>query len=96
MPVAATSLKIPKTLKTRIVRLAKRAGESPHALMIRLLEEQVEAVERFDAFLAEARAADKDMQESASGYAAAGVHAYLEAKAKGGKAARPKPIQWRK
>jgi predicted DNA-binding protein len=27
MPIAATSLKLPKRLKTRIERLSKRAGE---------------------------------------------------------------------
>ena len=48
MSLAATSLKLPKTLKTRITRLAKRAGESPHAFMLRLLEEQVQATERFE------------------------------------------------
>lgn len=96
MPLAATSLKLPKTLKTRITRLAKRAGESPHAFMLRLLEEQVQATERFEQFLAEARQADERMQERGMGYAAADVHGYLEAKVTGRKATRPKPVQWRK
>src|SRR5580693_7278136 len=69
VPLAATSLKLPKTLKIRITRLAKRAGESPHAFMLRLLEEQVQAVERFEQFLAEARQADERMQEGRIGYA---------------------------
>src|ERR1700704_7075624 len=55
MPLVATSLKLPKTLKSRITRLAKRAGESPHAFMLRLLEKQVQAVERFEQFVADAR-----------------------------------------
>jgi predicted DNA-binding protein len=96
MPLAATSLKLPKTLKTRIIRLAKRTGESPHAFMLRLLEEQVQATERFEQFLAEARQADERMQEGGVGYAAADVHGYLEAKVTGRKTARPKPVQWRK
>jgi len=96
MPLAATSLKLPKTLKSRITRLAKRAGENPHALMVRLLEEQVQAAERFEQFLADARQADELMQESGLGYAAADVHGYLDAKIAGRKATRPKPIQWRK
>ena len=96
MPLAATSLKLPKTLKSRITRLAKREGESPHALMVRLLEEQVQAAERFEQFLADARQADELMQESGLGYAAADVHGYLEAKIAGRKATRPKPIRWRK
>jgi predicted DNA-binding protein len=96
VPLAATSLKLPKTLKIRITRLAKRAGESPHAFMLRLLEEQVQAVERFEQFLAEARQADERMQEGRTGYAAVDVHEYLEAEVTGRKAARPKPLQWRK
>jgi len=96
MPLVATSLKLPKTLKSRITRLAKRAGESPHAFMLRLLENQVEAAERFEQFVADARQADQRMQESGQGYAAAEVHSYLKAKIARRKATRPKPAQWRK
>jgi len=95
MSLAATSLKLPKTLKARITRLAKRAGESPHAFMLRLLEEQVQATERFEQFLAEARQADERMQQGGIGYAATDVHEYLKAKVTGRKANRPKPVQWR-
>jgi predicted DNA-binding protein len=96
MTLVATSLKLPKTLKSRIARLAKRAGESQHAFMLRLLEKQVQATERFDQFVADARRADQGMQESDKGYAAADVHSYLEAKIAGRKAARPTHAQWRK
>ena len=96
MPVTATSLKLPKALKDRIIRLARRTGESPHAFMLRLLEEQVQAAERFEKFVADARQADRRMQESGTGYPAAEVHDYLEALTAGRKAARPKPVQWRK
>jgi predicted DNA-binding protein len=96
MPVVATSLKLPKALKSRITRLAKRAGESPHAFMLRLLEAQVESAERFEQFVADARHADQRMQESGQGYAAADVHGFLEARIAGRKADRPKPAPWRK
>jgi predicted transcriptional regulator len=96
MTLAATSLKLPKTLKSRIARLARRAGESPHAFMLRLLENQVQTAERFEQFVADARQADQHMQESGQGYAAADIHGYLEAKIAGRKATRPKPAQWRK
>ena len=96
MPVVATSLKLPKALKSRITRLAKRAGESPHAFMLRLLEAQVESAERFERFVADARHADERMQESGQGYAAADVHGFLEARIAGRKADRPKPAPWRK
>jgi hypothetical protein len=96
MSIAATSLKLPKALKTRITRLAKRAGESPHAFMLRLLEKQIEAIERFEQFLADARQSDERMMDDGTGYPAADVHEYLEAKITGRKAARPNPMQWRK
>ena len=96
MSIAATSLKLPRSLKNRISRLAKRAGETPHAFMLRLLEEQVQAAERFDAFVADAREADKLMQESGRGYPASEVHDYLEARLTGRNAKRPKPVQWRR
>lgn len=97
MPVAAaTSLKLSNALKARIARLAKRAGESPHAFMLRLLEEQVQAAERFERFVAEARQADRRMQESGLGHDASDVHGYLKATVAGRKAARPNPVQWRK
>ena len=96
MSVAPTSLKLPKTLKARITRLAKRAGESPHAFMLRLLEEQVQAAERFERFVADARLADERMQRSGLAYTAADVHDYLEVKIAGREATRPKIAQWRR
>jgi hypothetical protein len=64
--------------------------------MLRLLETQVEAAERFDSFVTDARDADERMQKSGKGYAASDVHDYLEARVAGRNAKRPKPIQWRK
>jgi predicted transcriptional regulator len=96
MTLTATSLKLPKTLKSRIARLARRAGQSPHAFMLRLLEDQVQAAERFEQFVADARQADQRMQESGKGYAAADVHGYLKARIAGRAATRPKPAPWRK
>ena len=96
MTATATSLKLPKSLKERIARIARRAGESPHAVMLRLLEAQVDAAERFESFAAEAREVDERMQKSGVGYGADEVHEYLESRIAGGKRARPKPVAWRK
>ena|SRR5438105_2696029 len=95
MPVRATSLKLPPKLKDRIDRLAKQGGETPHALMVRALESQVEAMERHEDFLKDAIAADKEMKETGLAYAAEDVHEYIRAKARGRKVKRPKPIAWR-
>ena len=93
--IIATSLKVPRTLKSRIDRIAKRSGESTHAFMLRALQEQVEAAERYQAFLEEGRRADEAMQGSGLGYAADEVHAYLASRIVGRKARRPKPARWR-
>ena len=96
MPVAATSLKVPRKLKARIDRLSRRSGESVHAFMLRALEGHVEAAERYQAFLEDGVRADEAMQRSGLGYAAADVHAYLAAKVEGRAVRRPKPLRWRR
>ena len=96
MSVAATSLKLPRRLKSRVERIARRSGESAHAFMVRALESQVEAVERYQAFLDDGMRADEAMQQTGLAYDANDVHAYLEAKVRGRKARRPKAIRWRK
>jgi predicted transcriptional regulator len=95
MAAVATSLKLPKALKDRIDRFAKRAGETPHACMVRLLEQQLEAAERFDKFVAEARAADRRMQKTGLGHPASDVYEHLEARIAGRRRSRPKPVPWR-
>jgi len=95
MAVAATSIKIPLRLKAKIERLTRSTGESSHAFMLRALVGQVEAAERYQAFLRDGVRADEAMLRSGLGYAAADVHAYLEAKVAGRRARRPRPVRWR-
>jgi predicted DNA-binding protein len=95
VPVVATSLKIPKALKSRISRLAKREGASAHALMLRMLEERVEDAERFQQFVGEAHESDLQMQRTGKGYAADAVHEYVAQRLAGCKTSRPKPVRWR-
>ena len=100
MTVAATSLKIPATLKERIEALAEDAGQSPHALMIAALQSYVEDAELHSQFVRDAQAADAAMQKSGVGYGFDEVRRYLEARiaGKAGKksVARPKPRKWRR
>jgi predicted transcriptional regulator len=95
MTLAATSIKIPRRLKTKIERLARTAGESSHAFMLRALEGQVEAAERYQAFLRDGILADEAMLRSGLGYAADDVHAYLEAKVAGRRTRKPRQVRWR-
>jgi predicted transcriptional regulator len=95
MAANATSLKLPAQLKQRIDRLARKADETPHALMVRALEVQVEAMERHEAFVRDAVRADRAMESSGRGYESEGVHRYLRARVRGRKTKRPKPVAWR-
>ena len=56
----------------------------------------MDATQRFQQFLADARAAEERMQRAGTGYAAADVYGYLEARVAGRRKARPKPVSWRK
>lgn len=96
MAVAATSLKLPATLKAELDKLARQSGQSTHAVMVRALSEHVEAATRYRGFLADAQRANAAMLESGEGYEAGEVHGYILAKARGEKAKRPRPVKWRK
>ena len=96
MAIAATSLKLPSTLKTELEDLARRSGESTHAIMVRALTEHVAAAKRYRRFLDDAAASDIAMQQSGLGYAMQDVHAYVAAKIRGEPVKRPKPVKWRK
>ena len=88
-----TTLKLPESLKSRIVPLAEAVGKSPHAWMIEALEERVMQSEAYAAFIADALEADREMTETGEGYAMEDVHQYLLNKLEGKPVKRPKPIK---
>jgi len=90
---ATTTLKLPETLKKRIAPLAKAAGKTPHAWMVEAIEAQAGAAERRRRFVADARASAAEVEKTGLVYRSGDVHAYFLAKAAGGKARRPKPVQ---
>ncbi len=94
--VVATSLKLSAALKERLRAVAGRTGQTPHTYMITALEDRVTQDELAQRFRAEARRADKAMQQSGRGYAADEVHAYIDARLAGKKTTRPRARQWRK
>jgi predicted transcriptional regulator len=96
MATRATSLKLPAELKDRVDRLANSVGETPHALMVRAIEAQVQALELHEAFIADSIAADKEMEKTGVAYALEDVAAYLRARVAGKKVKLPKPTAWRK
>jgi predicted transcriptional regulator len=91
---ATTTLKLPEKLKKRIAPLAQSAGKTPHAWMVEALETLATLAERRKAFIADALAAEKEVERTGLVYRAEDVHRYISARAAGKKPARPKPVKW--
>jgi len=91
--MATTSVKLPPALKSRVAALAKKTGRSAHSLIVEAVERHTTAEERMEAFVAQALAADADIEKTGEVYSAEAVHAWLERLAAGKKTHRPKP--WR-
>jgi predicted transcriptional regulator len=89
-----TTLKLPERLKRRIAPLAKSADKTPHAWMVEALETQATLAERRKSFVADALAAEKEVEATGKVYAAEDVHRYVRAKTAGRKTGRPKPVKW--
>ena len=89
----STTLKLPRTLKARIARIAKKSGRTSHAFMVDALERETKREERMEEFIGEALAADRAIDAGGEVYAAADVHAWLGRLAAGQPGAKPKP--WR-
>jgi predicted DNA-binding protein len=86
----AISLRVPDDIKERASDLAAKSGSTPHAFMVEAIREKVEAEEARLAFLEEAETRLTPMKASGTGVAAADAFAYLEARANGVKARKPR------
>ena len=91
--MSTTSVKLPPALKSRVAALAKKTGRSAHSLIVEAVERHTTAEERMQEFVAQALAADADIERTGEMYAAEDVHAWIDRLAAGKKARRPKP--WR-
>lgn len=87
---STTTLKLPEELKTRIVSAAQAAGKAPHAFMIEALSAQAALVERRQAFVASAVAAEQEVAEYGLVYDADEVFSYIQARLDGKRAKWPK------
>ena len=88
-----TSLKVSPDLRKRVNRLAKATGRTPHGVMVRAIEREVEREERLQDFVAEALEADRIIDAGSEVYAAKDVHEWLDKLARDKRTRRPKP--WR-
>jgi len=94
MPV--TSLKIPEQLKRRLAAVVAGTDQSAHGFMVQAIAREVEAAERRHDFLKQARAAERQAIRSGTAYEADEVFGYLEGRATGRAARRPRPKAWRR
>jgi predicted transcriptional regulator len=94
--MAVTTIKLPDQLKERIAEVVKDSGKSVHAFMLDAIEQQTRLAELRRQFVADALAAEADALRTGLGFSAGDVHAYIAALAKGRKARRPRPKQWRR
>ncbi len=92
MPV--TSLKLSEALKKRVQTLIKGREMTAHAFMVAAIERAAASEELRRRFGAEAAEAEAETQRSGKAYEAAEVFNYLEARARGEKAKRPRPKAW--
>jgi predicted transcriptional regulator len=87
----AVSLRVPPEVKKKVARLAEAQDTTSHAFMLNAIREKVEADEARAAFHAEGRRRLARMKRSGLGIPAGEVFAYLEQRALGKPAVRPKP-----
>ncbi len=89
----STTLKLPDELRARVERLARATGRSAHRVMVEAVAREVEREERLQALVAEALAADREIEAGGEVYAADEVHDWIERLAAGDPAARPRPCR---
>jgi predicted transcriptional regulator len=86
----AVSLRVPEEVKKRIEKLARERDTTPHAFMLEAIREKVEAEDARLAFLTEASRRLRRMKQAGTGIPSEEVFAYLQRRATGQKATRPR------
>ena len=86
----AVSLRVSEDVKKRLTRLARARDTTAHAVMLEAIREKLEAEEARDAFHAEAKRRLARMKKAGVGIPAGAVFDYLDARARGRAAMRPK------
>jgi predicted transcriptional regulator len=93
--MTTTSLKLSIEAKARATAAAQRMGVTPHAFMVRAIEDAATRAELRASFVADAQAARADALESGEGFVVGDVHASLRERAAGGATGRPNAVRWR-
>ena len=89
--MSTTTIRVPAELKARIESLAAASGKSTHAFMLDALSQAADALERQQAFEAEAAKRWAKYQRSGEYITLEDLRAYAGGLVAGKKAAKPKP-----
>jgi predicted transcriptional regulator len=92
--MAATSLKLSNELRQRISALVKGTNQTAHAFMVEAIERAAKQEELRRAFGEEALESERETERTGLSYDAASVFDYLEARAQGKPARKPRPKSW--
>ena len=84
------SVKLLESTKQRVEQLATLHGNTAHAVMVQAIESAVERAETYDAFVDDALRAREAVYQTGKVYDGAEFAAYLRAKARGEKVAKPR------
>ena len=91
-----TSLKLSEELRRRIQSIVADSDRTAHAFMVDAIERAARAEELRRRFGEEAHAAEEETLRSGKAYDADEVFGYLDARARGRKARRPRLKSWRR
>jgi predicted transcriptional regulator len=94
--MSVTSLKLPEALRARIQKLVKGTEKSAHAFMVEAIETAAQREELRRRFGQDAAEAERETERTGKAYNASEIFDYLENRAKGVKAKRPRAKAWRK
>ncbi len=93
--MSATSLKLPDDLKKRLAKLARDAGQTPHAFMVDTLKREAERAELRARFAHDAEVAEREAMASGKGHALDVAFDYLAKRVSGQAVRRPRARSWR-
>ena len=90
--MATVSVKLPETTKSKLQKLAKAQGVTPHALMVSAIETALVKSDQQTGFMQQALAAQKKTLKSSLAFDGPAFSQHLKAKVRGEKTQRPAPI----
>ena len=93
--MSTTTRRLPDDLKQRIMKLAAESGMSAHNFMIEAIAQKADEAELRASFHKEADARFQELMNAGDSIDWHEMKAYLQARAGGAKAKRPKTRKWR-